>query len=271
MIQTFKGFTPFEGSKESYEFTTKGFFIRKNIIPHLLIEKSIKKIETLQTEEINLFGEEFLRNSGELGQIRALICRDPFFEIYCTTPFVDEILKTYLLDTSILHLMNGIVTTPNNLHNQAKFHRDLAKPFLTTPPLSINIFYALTEFTADTGGTWVVPGSHKLREFPSKEIIESTKVQIECEAGDAIIFDSTLVHASGINFSDSKRYALNTQFTPAFLKQQINLPMLAIENECVFADSKTIQRIGAHAIPPNNLKEFRYGINGERTYRGNQG
>lgn len=269
-IQKYPNISFFSKNKEAYKFNTDGYFIKKNVLKKNQISQAKQLIKKYLIEDQNLYGAKFLKNKGEIGQIRSLILRNKWFEIFCNSKFVNKILNDYLSDKSILHLINGIVTSPNIKHNQASFHRDFPKSFICSKPLSINIFYALTKFDGKTGGTWVVPGSHKIESFPKSETIDSNKIQINCNAGDALIFDSMLVHGSGKNYTKSKRFAINTQFTYPFIKQQIDLPEM-YKNIKFKLTKKVEQRIGCWTIPPKSIDEFRHGVNGKRTYRSGQG
>jgi len=270
-IQTYLGFSEYSQSKIMYDLSSVGYSVVKNVLSSEEVRITVQYLKKLMDDDIAIYGDSFLRNKGELGQIRAPICRDAWFDIFAHSNFVDEILKSCLYDTSILHLMNGIITSPGFEHNQASFHRDFPKPFVANRPLSINIFYALTEFNKATGGTWLVPGSHKLVDFPSKSIIEKNKIQLTCGPGDVLVFDSMLIHASGINTSEDDRYSLNTQFTLPFVKQQLNMPEFLKICDRQPPDSLVFQRMGGWTIPPKSVDEFRYGVSGERTYRSNQG
>lgn len=269
-VQKYPKFKEFTKSRDSYDLATKGFFIKKNILSKYEIKETVKLLDKLINEDLKTYGSEFLRQKGESGQIRALILRDRWFEKFSNSKFIDSTLKEHLISTGILHLMNGIVTTPNAVHNQSSFHRDFPKPFISSRILSLNIFFALTKFNKETGGTWIVPGSHRIETFPKPDIIEKNKIQINCNPGDVLIFDSMIIHGSGTNFSKKKRYAINSQFTYPFIKQQIDLPEFCKKLN-ISLKSRVNQRIGGWSISPKSIDEFRYGVNGKRTYRSKQG
>ena len=52
--------------------------------------------------------------------------------------------------------------------------------------------------------------------------LKAAAVPVECPAGSALVFDSTLWHAAGANVSGADRLAINHQFTRSYLKQQID-------------------------------------------------
>jgi len=260
----------YSGNELAYELATNGFFVFKNVVNNETVDIAKTKLLEIYNSEINEYGDEFLKSTGELGQLRALILKDSFFEKFVRSDFINKILNDHLTPAAILHLINGIVTKASVSHNQASFHRDFPKPFSSSRPLSLNIFYPLVDFDKKFGGTYFLPGSHKLEEFPSEEIIKNSAVQINCSAGDVIIFDSMLVHAGGKNSSDEVRFAINTQFTFPFIKQQIDLAEY-YKSKKLHMDEEVEQRLGCWSIPPKSTKEFRFGKNGKRTYRSGQG
>ena len=78
---------------------------------------------------------------------------------------------------------------------------------------------SLTSMTADNGGLWVVPGSHKgLLKF---EIDDShvvykgntdNKVFISAEPGDVVIFSSYLLHSTTPNITQKSRWAYVVEY-----------------------------------------------------------
>ena len=260
----------FDGDEVAYELETSGICVVKSVLSEELIANAKAKLSDIYKQDLKEYGEDWLASSGELGQLRALVLRDKFFEVFVKSDFIDGVLERFLSPTSILHLINGIVTKPSEKHNQSKFHRDFAKPFISNRPLSLNIFYPLVDFGEDFGGTYFLPGSHKVEGFPSNSAIKRTAKQINCSAGDAIIFDSMLIHAGASNQSNQTRFAINTQFTLPFIKQQIDLPVYYETTSFVFQE-EIEQRLGCWSVAPKSTKEFRFGKNGRRTYRSGQG
>lgn len=87
---------------------------------------------------------------------------------------------------------------------------------------SVNVLFALDEFTCDNGATWVVPGSHSQPVCSAIDVHAARGTALECAAGSMIVFDSTLWHAAGPNTSGRDRLAINHQFTRSWIKQQID-------------------------------------------------
>ena len=70
----------------------------------------------------------------------------------------------------------------------------------------VQIMIALTDFTAQNGGTLVIPGSHLWDDERVPQIDEA--VPTEMKAGSALIFVGSTYHAGGANQSDATRTGL---------------------------------------------------------------
>ena len=92
--------------------------------------------------------------------------------------------------------------------------------------LKLSSLWVLTEFNETTGGTLVVPGSHKDPSNPSgndgfdREAAHPDEIQLSAPAGSVILFDSRLWHCVATNHSDEPRYAMNIGYAPWWLNLQ---------------------------------------------------
>jgi ectoine hydroxylase-related dioxygenase (phytanoyl-CoA dioxygenase family) len=214
------------------------------------------------------YGVDRLKELRDYGVVRDLMLKEPAFLELVVHPvsmaFVDKILGS----TAILHLQNGIVLEPQTKHEQAKYHRDFAKTFICEEVLSLNTFFLIDEFTAETGGTWVVPFTHTNKVVPSERYLEENKVQIVGRRGSLFIFDSLLIHKAGDNSSPNFRRGLNHQYTRPFIKQQVDY--VTMMQGKLDQESKLAQIFGFWTRPPRSIQEYRVDPD-KRTYRGGQG
>ncbi len=245
-----------------------GYTILENVISCEECKLVSSKLDALEEQQRLEFGIKRLEELNEVGIIRALIAYDDYFANFILHPTVYPIVSKILGESAIIHLQNGIVVHPQKKHGQSHFHTDLAKDFVTSKPLSINVFWMISDFNDKTGATWVVPGTHKESERPSDSYLEKNSIQLNAKAGSVFIFDSMLIHKGGSNTSDNPRRAVNHQYTRAFIKQQINLPILL--GDKFKGEEKISQVLGYWTIPPKNVEEFRSDPD-KRTYRKGQG
>ena len=91
--------------------------------------------------------------------------------------------------------------------------------------LHLSTIWMLTPFSAETGGTLVVPGSHRWPRNPAagdmpevdNEAVYPTERHVEGSAGSALVYDSRLWHAVAANRSDQPRVALIVRYAPWWL------------------------------------------------------
>jgi len=219
-------------------------------------------------------GEEKLARAGELGVLRLMVCFDDHFLRFLELPEALAIVDNTVSDTAILHLQNGLILpsfpqgeVPATF--QTTFHQDFPR-HLNGYVASINLFFAIDEFTEENGATLVVPGTHQQRDRPADADLDRNKLPVVCPAGSMLVFDSTLWHAAGANVSGRDRLAINHQFTRSFIKQQMDY-VRALGSEQVLAqEPRTQQLLGWYTRTPTSLDEY-YRPPEERLYRSGQG
>ena len=81
-------------------------------------------------------------------------------------------------------------------------HRDADNwPLVLGPnerPVTISCMFALTEFTAETGATRVVPGSHRWSDF-ERTATDDEVIQAVMPAGSGLIYSGAVLHGGGKN------------------------------------------------------------------------
>ena len=68
----------------------------------------------------------------------------------------------------------------------------------TAKPVTVSCMFALSDFTAESGATRVVPGSHKWDDF-SRKAQDHEISQAIMPAGSALIYSGTVLHGGGAN------------------------------------------------------------------------
>lgn len=165
---------------------------------------------------------------GEAEVVRVLPRWNEVFFKLLFTDRLHHLLRRVLGDYYIVNQVNGLVN-PANLgsYSQARFHRDLPFRHLTlSRPIAINALFALDDFTIENGATWVIPGSHTIEPFPSKEAVGRLGKQVPVRAGTFIVLDAMTYHAGGVNSTPRNRRAINHVFTIPAMRQQLHLPSL---------------------------------------------
>lgn len=84
----------------------------------------------------------------------------------------------------------------------------------------VQVMVAVTDFTAENGGTMVIPGSHKWGDERRPNADEA--VPTEMAAGSALIWLGGTFHGGGSNRSDGNRIGLSIGLDLAYLRQEEN-------------------------------------------------
>jgi ectoine hydroxylase-related dioxygenase (phytanoyl-CoA dioxygenase family) len=121
----------------------------------------------------------------------------------------------------LLSSLTANVTRPSNV--QQGLHADQQ---YVPPPWShvssMNVVWALDDFTEDNGATVVVPGSHREGRPPQPDA--GPLVSITGPAGSAVVLDGRVWHASGVNrTADEARTAILAHYCAPWIRQQENV------------------------------------------------
>jgi ectoine hydroxylase-related dioxygenase (phytanoyl-CoA dioxygenase family) len=217
-------------------------------------------------------GAARLERAGERGVLRLMMKFEPSLLGLLELPEVLAIVDDQVSPTAILHLQNGFILPPE--HDDAdvfqrRFHQDFPR-VLNGYLMSVNAFFAIDEFTAANGATWVVPGTHQRSERPDEPYLRDHAQCVECGAGAMLVFDSTLWHCAGRNDSGKDRLAINHQFTRSYIKQQIDYVRALGAAAITRLPPRTQQLLGYYTRVVTSLDEY-YRPGPERLYRSGQG
>jgi ectoine hydroxylase-related dioxygenase (phytanoyl-CoA dioxygenase family) len=253
---------------------TEGYAVVESVLSDSFLQTTREAMYRAQEAIWRDVGEERLSRAGELGVLRLMLKYEPHFFRFLEIPEVLAIVDGTVSNTAIMHLQNGFILpslpagqTPTIFQNT--FHQDFPR-VLNGYVASINIMFAIDEFSTTTGATLVVPGTHQTMTPPADDFLRANAVAMECPAGSMVVFDSTLWHAAGANTSGHDRLAINHQFTRSYIKQQIDY-VRALGDEVVLAQPpRTQQLLGWYTRVVTSLDEY-YHPEQERLYRKGQG
>ena len=98
------------------------------------------------------------------------------------------------------------------------------------PPMILPTMWALSDFTAENGGTRVVPGSHLWEH--EREPFEDEVLNTEMPAGSVLIYTGGTWHGGGENRSAGNRTGMALQYSLGWLRQEetqylVNPPEIA--------------------------------------------
>jgi ectoine hydroxylase-related dioxygenase (phytanoyl-CoA dioxygenase family) len=250
-----------------------GYCVVENVLGAGLIAELRPAMYRAQARIVAEVGAERLRRAGEVGVLRLMMKFEPVLLKLLELPEVLALVDCHLGATAVLHLQNGFILPSSAPHDgeafQGRFHQDFPR-VLNGYLMSINTFFALDDFRADNGATWVVPGTHQREARPADADMERAAVCVECAAGAMIVFDSTLWHRGGRNTSGRDRLAVNQQFTRSYVKQQIDYVRALGDAALAQLPPRSQQLLGWYTRVVTSLDEY-YRPGPERLYRAGQG
>ncbi len=238
------------------EVRESGYSVLENFLSESELEKYRNGIDTVyQTQEEEL-GRDYLTEISELNVARALLVYDDLFLNLVTHEKILKILKKILGDYFIINLQNAIINHPSQEHHQSAWHRDLPyQNFVISHPIALNVFYCIDGFSEETGGTQLVPFTHRMDSIPSEEYINNHKVLLQCPAGSVVIFDSMMLHKAGYNSSKNIRRGVNHIFSVPIMKQQYDFPAML---KGKFSEDPFLHRLlGYDSQVPSSIMEWR--------------
>lgn len=159
----------------------------------------------------------FTRRTG------ALIARCPAARELVMHPLVVGAASDFLSHATAvqLHLTQIISIEPGE--TQQKLHRDqMAFDFFRFPPdyhVQCNTMWAMTDFTAENGGTHVVPGSSGVGDDEAAAMLGA---QVEMRRGSILFYDGKVLHGGGANRSDGVRRGVNITYSVGWVRQEEN-------------------------------------------------
>lgn len=107
---------------------------------------------------------------------------------------------------------------PQDLHHDDTFYT-VPRP---RPMISMSTIAAVDPFTADNGGTEVIPGSHRWGDDWRSRANAARPLTVSMPAGACVVFSGTLVHRGGGNRSNASRLAFSNQYCQPWARQQEN-------------------------------------------------
>jgi ectoine hydroxylase-related dioxygenase (phytanoyl-CoA dioxygenase family) len=148
---------------------------------------------------------DFLQHLIDIGFIRLI--EEKFFKTNC-----------------ILNSLTALSNIPGEdgvFHK--KIHRDI-RGYSGEAPVLLNMLVMLDDFTIENGATLLYTNTHLQESMPSIKELDENRIHATGRAGDVIIWNSNLFHASGTNKTDNVRRALPITFSLPYYKQLLDYP-----------------------------------------------
>ena len=200
--------------------TRDGYVIVEHLAPELVAQAALELAPHLDaTNHGNTFFEgEHVRN------LEGLVTRSEAACQLMIHPTVLAIADRILLPYCVRYQLNWTSCRELDPGCENQYlHRDaLVYPFKHPhPPTQLATMWAATDFTADNGGTVIVPGSHlwEVDRTPREHEVVNT----EMANGSVLLYTSGTLHGGGANRSSTARTGIAIQYSLGWLRQEENL------------------------------------------------
>ena len=150
--------------------------------------------------------------------------RDPLFLTYMQHPLFRQITRRYIgEEVSTFRAM--FMNKPAEQGTELPWHQDIGKGWGLDQNPTVTVWTALDDATVENGCMQIVPGSNRLgilneghytsEEDQEKYARDEDVIDLEAEAGEAILLHNFLLHRSGVNPTGRPRRAFSTAYMDA--------------------------------------------------------
>ncbi|MDA0840852.1 MAG: phytanoyl-CoA dioxygenase family protein [Planctomycetota bacterium] len=205
------------------------------------------RVGAVRDEIIEVQQRNHERTEAEFAKIRArghrigakgvAALRQVINETQCFAPWIAdrkimEVVEAFFGPHSRISCTDCVLNHPGNergyWHADWPYNQTNASHIPTPYPdalLHLSTIWMLTRFSAESGGTLILPGSHRRLENPSDGNLDGVdrdsphpdEIQVEGSAGSVLLYDSRLWHAVAPNESSESRVALIIRYAPWWL------------------------------------------------------
>jgi ectoine hydroxylase-related dioxygenase (phytanoyl-CoA dioxygenase family) len=205
----------------------------------------------------------------DAGMVHNCFLRGEMMLEHLSSKSLREATDALLCKNAIIYAYQSSSLRPGRGNYGSRIHVDCPR-FIPGYRTNLGYVLALTRFTNENGGTWVLPGSHLSERIPNQSEFEQGAIQLTCERGDAIFFDARLVHRAGENYTDQWRHAISINFCRPFMRSRFDFPKMLGESSFVSSLGASARKfLGFDVRMPASLQQF-YLPESERLYLPNQ-
>lgn len=237
------------------ELSLTGYVVLENALPKQLLEQLQTELDGLRAKQKSQSDFQKLAEVGERDLIRCpFAASSACLELARFAPAL-KLIRALMGEYVVLNQQNAIFNEPEQEHAQGAWHRDLPyQEYSVSKPLAMSMLTVIDKFTKETGGTMVVPGSHRFETVPSEQFVKAHEVCVEAQPGSLVLFDSFLIHRAGNNTSSRLRRAVNTMYARPIIKQQFDIPVLLGGR---YSDDPELRKLlGYEARVPTSVEEW---------------
>ena len=222
------------------QIVEEGFTVIDDVIPGDRVPAIRDEIVEAQRRDNERTEAEFakIRARGHrigakgVAALRQVINETRCFAAWLADPKIIEVVESFFGIHSRISCTDCVINHPGNergyWHADWPYNQTNASHIPTPYPdslLHLSTIWMLTTFNAKSGGTFILPGSHRQLENPSDGNLDGVdrdsphpdEIQVEGCPGSVLFYDSRLWHAVAPNKSADPRVALIVRYAPWWL------------------------------------------------------
>ncbi len=182
-------------------------------------------------------------------------------------PVIEQLMNERLGKGWICHsfLANG--ADPGGYPQGLHIDQGPLLPWVTEEaPVLVNTMFIPQDVNEQNGGTLFIPGSHRIlcAAGPGGTVGQlPPAINLEATAGTVMVFDGRLVHGTGANRSDERRFVATMSNVKPWMRQQENWIVSTLPEVIDAASDKLLHRMGMQALTYGaTIEGFGLGANG---------
>jgi ectoine hydroxylase-related dioxygenase (phytanoyl-CoA dioxygenase family) len=203
--------------------------VREELVPHLAAaDRGSNDFEGFRTK-----------------RVCALLAKSRVFDDIVSHSRVLPICERMLGAGCLLSAANAINMDPGEtaqvMHHDETFHR-MPKPRV---PFTLATMWAISDYTADTGATRLIPGSHLWPD--ERPTAGEPWITAEMRPGSILLYAGTLVHCGGTNTTNRPRLGLSIIYRRSWVRPQETIK-LSVKPEIVAQTPERVRRLLGYDI-----------------------
>lgn len=241
-----------------HNLAKNGYTVLKNIVSKNEIDEALDFFEELKNKD----GYEVNKIFRSTGNFKSFELQQSVFNFI--GKFMLKIAPRFAyLENCEIGKGGAFFIKPNSKESQLEPHQD-STVIDETISYAVFVWMPLTDITENNGSLYVLPKSHLWGNFYRSQHIPwsfrnltkqlwNEMTPVYANKGDIIIFDSSIIHGSSINYSDKHRIAI----CGALLPKNYQMVDYLLENKKII-QYKIDENYWLEGGLPANLKKYNY-------------
>ncbi len=207
--------------------TEDGFTILENVFSPERADAFLKRVREIERTTLRPLEPGGTEEDSSFYRTGGLLRLDPIFWDVPIDPTVTQVVEGVLGKDFLLSTFSGIDLKPNGKNIQP-LHPDDALVPVSRPherPIGCTVMWVITDFNKGTGGTRLLPGSHRepldLLFNQDSERMKQT-IQPDMKPGSVLVFDHAIFHGAANNPSDDWRLGLQVSYHAGWIRPYNN-------------------------------------------------